>query len=121
MECKFRRNETHFKNIMSGGDDTSSYREIVSYFIRRSAHKIKPGHTTLLLWKDREHLREWQQLCVEQSEGVRIFTAPNATFAGLIEVKGNVEQSSIVGIAITKEQDLSDTVLLYYVEVEKKQ
>jgi hypothetical protein len=95
----------------------SEYSEAAYYFIRSNQFKFKAGGAIILIWNDKDHLKEWTDRKVENSKAVRVVSIPLASLPMLAaDDRDNV---CVVAVAFGKKEDRSDTVCVYHMITKK--
>lgn len=88
---------------------------IVQTAIKSGAVRPQVGKTVLLLWRDAEHLREWQERRAASSADVRIISLESQHLP-MITLPDGVDRAAvaIVGAGLSRAADYNDTQLLYH-------
>lgn len=100
---------------------SDKYPEILDKVLRSYGMIPSYGMTLLFLWTDQEHFNMWNKDLPESQingkiEDVRVVNVPSVLLP--TKTVNNKNDVGVAGIAFSKEKDYSDTVLMYYIEIQ---
>lgn len=94
--------------------EKKKYRDIIYFAIETGHVQVQSGCTTLLVFRDQAHFDEWCACTAENSADVciaRIKTEMLLPSGFLIPADKNIEEIGYVGVAFSREENYSDTIL----------
>jgi len=79
------------------------------------------GHLVLLLWRDAQHASEWQERQAESSADLRVVTLDSQSVPEITLPEGRDRSAvAFVGAGLGSAENLSDTILKYYITLGHK-
>lgn len=94
--------------------------EFLLRLITLRPRELLGGHTTLFMWRDREHMMQWYEMETPEGEDMRIVRLPSCHLPDLHTMAGvDYERAAIVGLALSKEANYSDCRVIHHMAVER--